>query len=310
VRISEYNIGCHVPAASIEVILKLCPMCGNSISKSVYFIQEKPFVEIRNCSNCKTSFASRFPDHDFLEGYYSNYYKGHNDDQNVTTNSAIRFARHIARFSLEKFGDFPSTKFKILDYGGGDGSIGVEVAKIINRKRIIDVDIDVFENQSSLYQVDKRIECNYFFETNDLSLDYNLIIASGVLEHVRNPFEVLITMVDRLAVGGMIYIRTPYVLPTYRLLKFFGSKQDFGYPAHFFDFSPTSWGKISRMLMKKYPTISVYRTGASPSEVGISKKPFLGLITVLLKMPTNLGLKYWPFCGGYEIVLRKGFENE
>lgn len=308
-RISEYNIGCHVPTASIEVILKLCPLCGNSNTRSVYFIQDKPFVEIRNCSNCKTSFASRYPDQDFLSGYYSNYYKGHNDDQNVTTNSAIRFARHIARISLKKLSGSYPTKFKVLDYGGGDGSIGVEVAKILITKRSINVDVDVFENQSSLYGVDKRTDCNYFFEIGELSSEYNLIIASGVLEHVRNPLEVLITMVDRLADGGMIYIRTPYILPTYRLLKFFGFKQDFGYPAHFYDFSPRSWQNISEILMKKYPTISIYRTGASPSEVGMSKKPFLGLVTVLLKLPTNLGLKNWPFCGGYEVVLRKGFEK-
>jgi len=307
-RISEYNMGCHVPQESIGPELGSCPMCGGVYSLEIFSIQESPIVKLNKCTDCKIVYANHHPLHDFLMTYYSYYYKGHNGDGNVTTDSVKRFANHITRLVLMKYiGDSPKS-FKVLDYGGGDGSIGAKVAKIIGKKKSTVTSIDVFENESSIEGLEKLDGCKYLYDANNLENDYDLIIASGVLEHVKNPFEVLTLMINHLAPGGVIYIRTPYVLPVHRLLSFFGFKQDFGYPAHFFDFSPQSWEKILLLIRGVSQSMQFVYSGASPSEVGIMKRPVLGLITAILKMPTRLGFKNWPFCGGYEVLIRKNLE--
>ena len=301
-------MGCHVPEDSIGNELAGCPICGDSNSVAIFSIQENPTVELNKCASCKIAYASRLPLSNFLSSYYSTYYMGHNGDANVTTDSVKRFANHISRVVLKKYARNPSEVFKVLDYGGGDGSIGAKVAEIIGKKKSMSTSIDVFENESSIDGLKKVEKCKYLFIESDLRGDYDLIIASGVLEHVKNPLDVLKMLLNLLAPGGIIYIRTPYVVPTHRLLSYFGLKQDFGYPAHFFDFSPQCWDKILVLASDYKDSIQIVHSGASPSEVGIMKKPVLALITLIFKLPTRFGFKHWPFCGGFEVLIGKNLK--
>ena len=196
-------------------------------------------------------------------------------------------------------------KFRILDYGGGDGSIAIQVRDNMKKIESREFELQVFETESIMDSIKKSEYCQYIFTENEIKGDFNLIIASAVLEHLQNPLDTLIFLVDKLATGGVIYIRTPYVLPFHRLLNKLGVQIDFGFPAHFFDFSPKSWDFILNELKRSIPTLEVVHRNASIPEVGIKHSPFVAVLTILIKLPARIGFKYWPFSGGLEFMLKK-----
>jgi len=307
-RVSDYNMGIHVPHDSIGTEISSCPICNSKKFESIFLVQTNPIINLNKCEYCNAVFVSHYPLEDFLSTYYSAYYRGHDGDHKVTTDSVKRFAKHITKLVSKNYLGSSARSFKILDYGGGDGSIAMKVATIMDKDKLEFATVDVFENFSSIEGIKKIDGCNYKFNENDLEDDYDLVIASGVLEHLKNPLDILNLIINRTVPGGVVYIRTPYIWPTHRLLSFFGFKQDFGYPAHFFDFSPQTWDKITLLLKEKDRTIELVHSGASPSEVGITRKPILGLISLVLKIPTRLGFRLWKFPGGYEVLLRKNIE--
>ena len=139
---------------------KKCVFCNHSKFKNIYQIQNKPQVMLKQCLNCYACMTSRFPTKNYLVTYYQNYYKsfGNNDDC-ITFQHHYRFGKYLSH----KIGKYIKKKaISILDFGGGDGSMSVSLAKELINKGFNKIDILVIDlNAFKSKKVNKNITIKY-----------------------------------------------------------------------------------------------------------------------------------------------------
>jgi 2-polyprenyl-6-hydroxyphenyl methylase/3-demethylubiquinone-9 3-methyltransferase len=97
--------------------------------------------------------------------------------------------------------DNPGVK-KILDYGGGFGT----VARLIAEKRN-DIQVDILEPFPSEYSKKKNAEFGNIKFVNDISKGYyDFLISMDVLEHVINPIDLLLEINQSVKKDGILVI--------------------------------------------------------------------------------------------------------
>ena len=273
-----------------------CTYCGGKNLSQVIKLQISPRVDLLECMDCGLGLASRFPTKDALDRYYSSYYS--KDKPSITNDNHIKFAKHIYRHFNNNLNTQTRT-IRILDFGGGDGSISYEVAKLmVQSKGIERVDISVVDYESGV--INSSLSTVNICHAEDLNLldsNYDFVIASAVLEHIPKSKEVLEALESKLVRKGMIYIRTPYIAPLMTLFEKLGLNLDFTYPGHIYDMGELFWNNYCK---NKSFTIQI----SQPSMVESSFRNdfFRALSAHILKYPWSIiGSKY-KYVGGWEVV--------
>ena len=123
---------------------------------------------------------------------------------------------------------------RILDFGGGDGSLGLEIARRLPCARSREV--VVWDYGDGFERTDDNVLVVKTRDRSRIGRDFNLVVASAVIEHVPDPKEALTTLFSLVADGGYFYARTPYMYPFLKHLK----GMPLGYPGHF-----TIWARSS-----------------------------------------------------------------
>src|SRR5579859_7893526 len=125
-----------------------CPICASKeLRHTEFLLQSNPDVALLCCTVCGGRSASRMPTSEALDHYYGIYYAP--DKEKVTFHNVNRFATHIQ--SHLKRNRFESRKeLRILDYGGGDGSLSLALAKLLRREiqlvEIVLIDYNIEES--------------------------------------------------------------------------------------------------------------------------------------------------------------------
>jgi 2-polyprenyl-3-methyl-5-hydroxy-6-metoxy-1,4-benzoquinol methylase len=237
-----------------------------------------------------------------LQAFYASYYD--HSDERITFHQAERLARHILRQSFSKVGN---EGIDILDFGGGDGSVSRSVAGLLlksgaSRVRIALVDYNSEVNPSDSEQVSL---------TRHESLDvvagraFHLSIASAILEHIPYPRAELMSLCRSLRPGGVLYVRTPSMVPIGRVCRALGIPFDFTFPAHVHDLGQTFWRRIWNYLPLEATRIDVLRSRPSLVETTFRLDPVRTLGAHLLKAPWHVLGHSYGFVGGWEIFIRK-----
>jgi SAM-dependent methyltransferase len=136
--------------------------------------------------------------------------------------------------------------------------------------------------------------------------EFSLVLASAVLEHVPDLRDVLERLFARVAPGGFLYIRTPYVVPLARWLP----GADLGFPAHVHDLGSEFWGRLPAVF--NLPLTCLF---SRPSPVAASwrRDPLRAAAASLLKLPALVEARlsapsrqhrFWPWAGGWEALYR------
>ena len=130
VQATGFHRGKRVGAADIDDARQMCPVCHSSRPRrAVFRVQRDPDIEMLECTACGAASASHMPKPDVLATYYAEYYAG--ASLRHTLDKPERFARH----ALRAMPDFDSsTSLRILDFGGGDGSLAIAVAKLLQSR--------------------------------------------------------------------------------------------------------------------------------------------------------------------------------
>lgn len=182
-----------------------CGFCESTefISLQQYF--QKPDIHFVKCKNCGAVTYDKQFSQAALDKMYSNYeYHSEDEVQSVTFYGSERFAKHIS-----KYVDFAEKdKVKILDFGGGDGALAYFTAlqlKKRNPKMIIE--ILVVDYCNSLYKSDRSdgITMRHDFPLSKVEEEFDLIIASAIIEHLPKPAEE-VKKLFTLLTGGGVYI--------------------------------------------------------------------------------------------------------
>jgi SAM-dependent methyltransferase len=239
----------------------------------------------------------------FLKAFYERHYAGPHVD--TTATYARGLGAHIARsLTVPATGGAP---YRILDFGGSDGSLGVEVARSLMRSGQIErAAIVVVDFVAPTRSTDERISVTAASELDDAPGPFDLVMASAVLEHIPELKPTLQALFARISPNGWFYARSPYVLPLRRILPRF----DLLFPAHLHDLGPKFWNNVCRTFELDAEVVT-----SRPSYVqgSLRDNPIQTIVATLLKLPAHLELRlrpqlrtpYWRFVGGWEVLLRR-----
>jgi SAM-dependent methyltransferase len=237
-----------------------------------------------------------------LEAYYDTYYDegAASDGDRVTVDGVERFGAHIAALA----GDGRGT-LRVLDFGGGDGSIAIDVARRMIRGHVTNADVTIVDFHEPA-PCPPSVWARSVRELDDVSGAFDLIIASAILEHVPAAGATLAALVSRLAPGGTFYARTPWMAPLARLT----GRIDLSFPGHVHDLGAPFWdAAVSRMPV----ALGVVASRPSIIENAMSDHPARAALAWVLKAPAHaqrrLGLNRWmptwPLVGGWEVAWRR-----
>jgi SAM-dependent methyltransferase len=215
-----------------------------------------------------------------------------------------RLARHLWRWLGRAR---PGAVLHILDFGSGDGALGLALGArwAEQHQRLTQVTLVDHHPHAAFSHPQVRLHTRT--ELDGTIPPADLVLASAILEHVHAPEQVLGALVDRLAPGGLLYARTPWMLPIARLL----SKVDFGYPAHLHDLGPAWWNGVARR--HGWP-VRALASRPSIVETTLRTHPVRALAAHVLKVPGHLESwlrgpestgHRWGWVGGWEVVWQR-----
>ena len=283
-----------------------CPVCHSSSARAPLFtIYENPQVWLLECPSCYAASASRMPSPEFLRRYYINYFE--DKDIKVSIFEFDRFYRHLC--GLAGLHRAQSANFRIVDIGGGDGSLAIHIAeRLLERGQISTAEVCIIDIHPLASSKDGRVSISRMEHIKDRTGTYDLIIASAVLEHIPDLHSLMPLIFDALSAGGYFYARTPYAVPMRKLFKSY----DILYPMHVHDLGSKFWNNcIERLGLKK---VRAYKSQPSIIRTSLRAAPLLTIITALLKLPAHLQVRLfpspripllWKWVGGWEVCFYK-----
>lgn len=300
-RSTIYHAGRQCSEIDILDASPACPFCDfPGDRKPLLRIQTSPDVLLLSCPSCDAASASRMPKPETLSAYYRGYY--HNSDRKFTFYNPERFADRIFRLVAR-----PSKRqeFRILDFGGGDGTISVGVAKRLLRAGSPSVKIDLVDYQELPPPGPASdISIRHSRSLSEIqATPYDLVLASSIIEHLPSPRPDIERLFSALAPGGNLYARTPWMAPIFRIYERLGQPFDFTYPAHVHDLGRTFWENLPGRVLRD----SSYRlrhSRPSPVESAFRQDPIRTLAAHVMKSSYRL-FTGWRFVGGWEVLFER-----
>ena len=286
-----------------------CPFCGSTERVALFELQAEPSVELLRCRQCHAASASRMPTAAALADYYGSYYgsAAQDDGGAVTFDSSARFGTHLGRVS-EPF--LANAELSFLDFGGGDGTLGLRLAEYYRARGVEKVAVTVVDyNETVARSADPCIDMAAVRELTEIpaGAQFDFVIASASIEHLPDPGPVLRALMARLRPGGLFYARTPWVAPFFRLGRVVGARLDFTYPAHLHDLGRPFWESfVSRVSRQPDgPNLRLILSKPSIIETVFSQHAVRTAAALAFKAPWYLGVRGWPLVGGWEMFCRK-----
>lgn len=262
-----------------------CIFCKSSrLFQTGVIAQRSPTVGYVECRDCYARFLDRQPTDVFLDQYYAS----DDYDRTLTTSptKARIFAQKIISSEVKCELQSKLRAIRILDFGGGNGRLGLAVAEVISPNSYgstHDVTVvDVFRPKEDLGA--RFIPASRLSELQSESFD--IVLASASLEHVKDPGSVLQDLYLMCAPGGYLYFRVPSMFPLGRLFR-----QFLLYPEHLSHMSPRFWKEMPSCL--GWSGRFIYSRPAPP-DAQLRNNPLGYVIAQVLKFPARI-----------EVVLRK-----
>jgi SAM-dependent methyltransferase len=274
--------------------LDACPICGyEGKRKSRSVIQRAPEIALLECPRCKGLSASHMPTREALNRYYESYY-AHWQAERVTFHKPDRLARHIVCRIRRAQGE----ALRILDFGGGDGTISRLVAQHLAACGYNKIAVQVVDYVTAAATRESGTAIEFVSDIALAAGACDLVIASAIFEHVPQLGPVMAQVAGKMRPGGLMYARTPYMLPFIRLLRV-----DMTYPGHVHDLGDAFWNCVPSWL--RVP-VEIVHSAPSIVETGFEHDFMRTLAAYCLKLPARVSrAPLWKFYGGWEVILRR-----
>jgi len=301
-NVTAFHEGRHLAEAELGPEEPQCPMCGSTERSALLRLQDAPTVELLRCHRCNGASASRFPTDAALDAYYAAYYSPEDSGPAVTMDSPAALARAIARA-------VPTTQhrgepFRILDFGGGDGTIALAVAEVLG-DQVGPVSITIVEHAEGPLPASTTVEISRTAELGDVRGSYDLVMASAVLEHIASPLPILDALFARTRIGGTVYVRTPQVAGLIRLAARAGVAVDFTFPGHIHDLGESFWGNLLSWWEPTGATAALTLSRPSPVESTLRLHPGRTAMAAVAKAPWWLLRSRWEYVGGWQAAFTR-----
>ncbi|MCR5688212.1 MAG: class I SAM-dependent methyltransferase [Lachnospiraceae bacterium] len=281
-----------------------CNVCGGTYFERMLPSADNKDLYFIRCRRCNAITYNLVPTAEIQKKIYENYdYWGDAEGGQYTFSGEDRFAKHL--YAILPVSRDAGT-IRILDFGGGDGSLAKAFAENhLNSGIDADIEIDVVDYGDNICPDSGRMRFRKTFPISSLEDGrmYDIIIASAVMEHLDNPGEAFRILFAHLKKSGSVYFRTPYMYPLYSLMRRFGVNMDMEWPDHIWDMGKEFWEGL--------PGIPGIGEGlkcvlSRPSIVEKTLKSDFGVAAAshIMKAPWHL-FHGWPYVGGWECVYVK-----
>ena len=178
--------------------LDACLICGEDVSGSPFYIKldvlgaQRTF---KHCPECGTEFQTpRNSEADMLEHYTSGEYR---KEHPLNVEGEMKRYMRLVSWFRQSGAKAPS---KVLDYGCSSG-FGMKVTEQL----FPEAEIHGYDVVNTISATDVTFIGDY----TELDNDYDLIIASHILEHVHNPIQVLTGLMGKAKSDGHILMEVP-----------------------------------------------------------------------------------------------------
>ncbi|PLV64287.1 class I SAM-dependent methyltransferase [Brachyspira pilosicoli] len=181
-----------------------CKVCSSNHYKKIGEIKNiwKEYKDVYQCDECSLYFID-YPTDEEINSLYKNEY--HNNIKNKlfeTAKSKMRYARSLSQFNFIKQTIDLKNK-DICEIGAFDGLLLSLFKKNNNNVFGYELNDDARVYAKKKYDIDLK---ENFLESKS---KYDIIILSHVIEHFREPKEILIKIKSMLKENGFIYIEVP-----------------------------------------------------------------------------------------------------
>jgi len=281
-----------------------CRIChSQKPRKTLLQLHSSPAVDYLECMDCLGCSVSHMPKKEYLADYYRDSYA--DADNKVTIFDYERFCNNVLD-SLH----LPSNTgvFSILDFGGGDGSLSLYMAKrLIEKGHAGSVHITIIEYVDPQKSQYPHISISREQELSNVTSQFDLVLASAILEHIPDLQPVLQGLLNAIKPGGFFYARTPYSLPMKRLFKDY----DMLFPRHVHDLGAPFWNKV---LTRHHINGRYVFSRPSLVQTRFWDEAFRTVMAYLFKLPARLELWFrkpasasplWPYVGGWEVLIQR-----
>ena len=288
---------------------KVCGCCGAESFKKLIPLYSDPPINYIRCNVCGGVTYDRIYSQKGIDEMYrkDDIYEDYEKEGNsrITFYGSERIVRHILKHIHISSGT--KKVISILDFGGGDGEISYILGrKLLTEHKCCDVEIVVVDYNESLYpSKNKHIHISRSFPLETVSeKQFDIVLASAVIEHLPKPGEYMKMLFDRAKRGGYIYFRTPYVFPIYKTLRRFGINYFTGFPGHIWDLGQYWWEHAADSI--GYPKGKVKLVRSCPSIVEKSLRvEFVNALAAYLMKSVWYVFPKWQYVGGWETIYRK-----
>ena len=284
------------------VPVEKCRFCGGT-TKELGIYLKSPLIHHTKCMTCEAVSYDKILKQEKIPVLYSEYAYSSESDSKVTFSNIDRFAKHLLKYCVRFKKNIRSGKsLKIMDFGGGDGSLSYVFAKKMMHAGLCDkADIAVIDFEKTICKSDSpNIKIMHYdnLDLIDKDVSFNIIIASAILEHLPNLREDWNKILMHFKDDGLIYVRTPYKYPLFNLLKKIGIRIGLHFPEHIWD--------LGQNFYKHLASDDIKLVASRPSIVETSFKMnfFSCLAAHCLKAPWYI-CHFWPYVGGWEAIYVK-----
>jgi 2-polyprenyl-3-methyl-5-hydroxy-6-metoxy-1,4-benzoquinol methylase len=237
------------------------------------------------------------PKPEVLDDYYCRYYD--KTGETATFGRSERFGVHL--YSM--FQSSQRSAMRVLDFGGGvDASLSRSVAREFIGKGTERVEITLVDRCASCPHDSGAITIDCYQELPARAQDFDIVIASAVIEHIPTPRSVLMALLNSLRVGGGIYFRTPTVSSLIRLTSRFGLHMDLKYPEHVHDMGQAFWEQLIPSLGLT-DSFSIVKSKPSIVQEDFRRHPLRAALAHAMKSPWYLLRSRYTMVGGWEAVI-------
>jgi len=179
-------------------------------------IHERAY-EFRRCNRCGLIYHYPESEEAELKERYTNYGK-YSDSNYMSEQMKEAKKRNQAKArQLHRYLDIE--KPKLLEVGCSSGVLLIHLMDF--GYDCFGVEVDPFSSSVAKEYLGKdRVHTGFLGDSPFLDESFDLVICRQTIEHVPNPFELLLQMNRALKVNGVLYLDTPnFGGPSFRLLK-------------------------------------------------------------------------------------------
>lgn len=177
---------------------KICYLCGcNEFEKLEGKVRDNPELEVLQCKNCSLVFLSSF-DH-ICECFY--------EDDGMFGGESINAKKWLKQTEDDDKRRYNFLKKEIkgkevLDFGCGNGGFLSRAKK--SADKVVGVEL-----QKSLKDFYEKRNLEVYSDISDIGEQFDLITMFHVLEHIKDPIEILKQLSSKLGENGEIIIEVP-----------------------------------------------------------------------------------------------------